>query len=229
MSSALLRSHTSRNLRRCVNPELRRLIPEKVHACMRGQRVVFRSLTPMNASSSAFQTYRKYHVSVNPSFRSSLQLMLPVRRRRRGTARKTEQRTDDENPEEDDGTTTLERLHSPVQDLDEFSQASTQLLDKLEKAMEPMKMYNEIFVTKRADGEIGEIFTIDLGPKLGLYQVEISLDERVFEYCSPISGRLLYCLSSSTREWVNVDDGHQFEGILVRDLLRSNCIGLPKL
>jgi frataxin-like iron-binding protein CyaY len=120
-------------------------------------------------------------------------------------------------------------MHSPVSDTYEFNQAATRLLDKIEQAVEPMKAYNEVFYTKRSDGEIGEMFTIDLGPKVGIYQMEVSLEECVFEYSSPISGKLLYCLSSATGEWVNTDDGHQFEGILVRDLLRSNCIGLPKL
>ena len=172
---------------------------------------------------------RAFHSSVHSNFRSSPQLMLPVRRRRRGTARKTEPRADDATSEEDDGMSTLERMHSPVSDTCEFNQAATRLLDKIEQAVEPMKAYNEVFYTKRLDGDIGEMFTIDLGPKVGIYQMEVSLEECVFEYSSPISGKLLYCLSSATGEWVNTDDGHQFEGILVRDLLRSNCIGLPKL
>jgi hypothetical protein len=120
-------------------------------------------------------------------------------------------------------------MHSPVTDSREFNQAAVRLLDKIEQAVEPMKLYNKVFVTKRTFGDLGEIFSIDLGPKLGIFQIEIGEDERVFEYSSPISGKLLYCLSSSTGEWVSVDDGHQFEGIIVRDLLRSNCIGLPKL
>mmetsp|Transcript_27644 Transcript_27644/g.60868 ORF Transcript_27644/g.60868 Transcript_27644/m.60868 type:complete len:245 (-) Transcript_27644:13-747(-) len=163
-------------------------------------------------------------------FHSSATSMLPVRRRRRkGATRKIE--TDESSPSEesDDGTTTLQRMHAPVTNPLEFSQASLGLLEKIERAVEPMKAYNETFVTKRSRGEIGEMFTIDLGPKAGLYQIETSVDEQVFEYTSPISGKLLYCLSSTTGEWVNMDDGHRFEGIFVRDLLRSNCIGLPDL
>ena len=173
------------------------------------------------------ETRHIFHSSSYSEFRSSPELLMPVRRRRRGTARKVEPREDDS--EENDGTTTLERLHAPVTDQAIFDQESCRLLDKIEKAMEPMKVCNEIFITKREDGERGEIYTIDLGAAIGIYQVEISQDEHVFEYSSPVSGKLLYCLSSATGEWVNIDDGHQFEGILVRDLLRSNCIGLPKL
>ena len=42
-----------------------------------------------------------------------------------------------------------------------------------------MKLCNEIFITKREDGERGEIYTIDLGAEIGIYQVEISQDEHV--------------------------------------------------
>ena len=163
------------------------------------------------------------------NFHSSARVLLPVRRRRRGTARKIETPDGDSTSDENDSTTTLQRIHAPITNSPEFSKAASHFLDKIEQAVEPMKSNNEIFMTKRSDGELGEIFTIDLGPKIGLYQIEMSQDEHVFEYSSPISGKLLYCLSSMTGEWVNIDDGHQFEGILVRDLLRSNCIGLPNL
>ena len=204
-------------------------ISEIAHAFRGAPGAIVQILRPTELSSVACHKSRAFHSSVHSNFRSSPQLMLPVRRRRRGTARKTEPRADDASSEEDDGMSTLERMHSPVSDTYEFSQAATRLLDKIEQAVEPMKAYNEFFNTKRSDGEIGEMFTIDLGPKVGIYQMEISQEECVFEYSSPISGKLLYCLSSATGEWVNTDDGHQFEGILVRDLLRSNCIGLPKL
>lgn len=184
---------------------------------------------PIDSSPGMCSKIHAFHSSSYSEFHSSPQLMMPVRRRRRGTTRKTEPRAEDSTSEENDGITTLERIHSPVTDSHEFDQASSRLLDKIEKAVEPMKSCNEIFDIKRADGELGEIFSIDLGPKVGIYQIEISQDEHVFEYSSPVSGKLLYCLSSATGEWVNIDDGHQFEGILVRDLLRSNCIGLPKL
>ena len=188
-----------------------------------------RTFGAMDLSWRACRKSHSFHSSACSIFRPTPQLMLPVRRRRRGTARKSEPRAEESTSEENDGTTTLERIHSPVTNSYEFGQAASLLLDKIEQAVEPMKLQNDVFITKREDGELGEIFSIDLGPKVGMYQIEISQDEHVFEYSSPISGKLLYCLSSATREWVNIDDGHQFEGILVRDLLRSNCIGLPQL
>jgi len=162
-------------------------------------------------------------------FHSSAQALLPVRRRRRGAKqfkKSTESLTSDDESTETTATT-LQRLHAPVSSK-EFCQGASELLDKLEEALEAMKIKNDFFITKRSRGDLGEIFTIDLGPKEGLYQIEISENEHVFEYTSPISGKLLYCLSSIANTWINIDDGHQFEGILVRDLLRSNCLGLPK-
>eukprot|EP00531_Pseudo-nitzschia_arenysensis_P013260 CAMPEP_0116155638 /NCGR_PEP_ID=MMETSP0329-20121206/22417_1 /TAXON_ID=697910 /ORGANISM="Pseudo-nitzschia arenysensis, Strain B593" /LENGTH=194 /DNA_ID=CAMNT_0003652691 /DNA_START=213 /DNA_END=793 /DNA_ORIENTATION=+ len=194
------------------------MAPEKIHAWRGAAHVPIRGLGTICLSPGMYNNKKPFHSSTHSEFHSTPQLLLPVRRRRRGTTRKTEPRSEDPASDENDGITTLERIHAPVTNSHEFDLASSRLLDKIEKAMEPMKVSNEIFNTKRADGELGEIFTIDLGPKVGIYQIEISQDEHVFEYSSPISGKLLYCLSSATGEWVNIDDGHQFEGILVRDL-----------
>ena len=118
--------------------------------------------------------------------------------------------------------------HPPIQDTQIFRHAASALLDKLETALHPMKSKNEVFVISREDGDIGEIFKLDLGPSVGHYLIEISEDECLMQYSSPISGRILYFLSGSTNEWIAVDDGHSFEGIFVRDLIRQ-CQGLPNL
>mmetsp|Transcript_8430 Transcript_8430/g.9680 ORF Transcript_8430/g.9680 Transcript_8430/m.9680 type:complete len:227 (+) Transcript_8430:51-731(+) len=160
------------------------------------------------------------------NFHSSTQVLLAVRRRRRG-AKNVWKSTENLTSNDESTETTLQRRHAPVNSK-EFYQSASEFLDQLEEAVEAMKIVNDFFITKRSRGDLGEIFTIDLGPKEGLYTVEISEMEHVFEYTSPISGKLLYCLSSITNTWINIDDGHQFEGILVRDLIRSNCLGLPK-
>jgi hypothetical protein len=118
--------------------------------------------------------------------------------------------------------------HNPVVDTTQFCEAGGELLTKLENALEPMKAMNDTFVVERSQGEMGEVLTIDLGPKEGCYRIEMSEAEHVFEYTSPISGKLLYILSASTGEWVGSEDGHIFEGLIVRDLIRQ-CQGLPKL
>ena len=42
----------------------------------------------------------------------------------------------------------------------------------------------------------------------------------------PVSGTLHYVFDDRLERWVNADDGHDLEGILVRDLLRQ-CRGFP--
>ena len=166
---------------------------------------------------------RKWFHSSNPS-------SFPIRRRRRGD-------TPIESNGSVDGTTVADSggdfnrnalQHQPVQDTQIFQEAVNALFDKLERALTPMKAKNDTFIITRSQGDMGEIFQLDLGPKEGSYQIYVSEEEHVFEYSSPISGKILYCLSASTGNWVGVDDGNAFEGILVRDLIRQ-CQGLPNL
>ena len=142
-------------------------------------------------------------------------------------ARQSEGTTDGENTSSET-VASVPMQHPPIQDTQIFRHAASALLDKLETALHPMKSKNEVFVISREDGDIGEIFKLDLGPSIGHYLIEISEDECVMQYSSPISGQILYFLSGSTNEWIAVDDGHSFEGIFVRDLIRQ-CQGLPNL
>jgi hypothetical protein len=170
------------------------------------------------------------------NFHASYHALHPVRRRRRGESQHSEGPPPSEritNITEDSVNEGPQRScvatqHPPVLDTMHFRHAASELLDKLERALEPMKAKNDFFLVERLDGEIGEVFKLDLGPKEGFYQLEFSEDECIFQYSSPISGQLLYCLSSVSGEWVGCDDGHSFEGIFVRDLIRQ-CQGLPDL
>jgi len=158
---------------------------------------------------------------------------LPVRRRRvppGTTSSTTTNHNNNSDSSEEVGQKRSSALkHSSVDDDTEFVRAATMLLDKLEKALQPMKPpMNDFFVMERFFGDFGEVLTIDLGPKEGKYRIEMSLDDHVFEYSSPISGKILYVLSAETGEWVGMEDGHSFEGLLVRDLIRQ-CRGLPNL
>jgi hypothetical protein len=170
-----------------------------------------------NIAIEANEVSRLMHqVVTTRTFHHSSPVLFPVRRRRRGAV--TTKRTEEDNDGDDDaemspgGGNTLR--HTPVTDTVKFRMAAKNLFDKLEIALEPMKKKNEIFIITREEGDLGEIFKIDVGPKEGFYQIEVSEDEHVFEYSSPISGKILYCLSASTGEWVGVDDGNAFEGIL---------------
>jgi frataxin-like iron-binding protein CyaY len=176
---------------------------------------------------------KNYYESKN-CYHSSAQTLLAVRRRRRGAKQiiaksVAEKLSTSDDDDENDETSTLQRLHNPISNSKEFYQAASELLDKLEVALEPMKSINDFFITERSKGDLGEIYKIDLGPTKGLYTIEISETEHVFEYGSPVSGTYIYCKSSITGQWINISDGHHFEGMLVRDLIRSDCLGLPKL
>ena len=166
------------------------------------------------------------------TYHSSARSFRPARRRRGGIAQLEEYSSSNKNDSDNDSETERRRgvglQHPSVQDVSHFRQAANDLLDKLERALEPMKAKNDYFVVERSDGEIGKVLKLDLGPKLGYYEIEFSEDECIFQYSSPISGQILYCLSSITGEWVGCDDGHLFEGIFVRDLIRQ-CQGLPDL
>jgi len=191
--------------------------------------------------------YYYYYSHPVRCFHASVPALLPVRRRRRGAKRIVDSETttttsnqnhnsnssssndDIDDDDDNDGSNTVGALqHAFVQDTARFRQAAKELFDKLERALEPMKAKNDPFLITRYPGDIGEIFKLDLGPKEGFYQIEISEEEHVFEYSSPISGNILYCLSAKTGEWVGLEDGNAFEGIFVRDLIRQ-CQGLPAL
>ena len=161
------------------------------------------------------------------SFHATSSTDFPVRRRRHrasggGTTSNGEGDSSSSNPPENP------LKHEAVVNTALFTKEAGDLLTKLERSLESMKAKNEIFIISRKDGDIGEILTIDLGPKDGTYRIEISEQEHMFEYTSPISGKLLYILSADTGEWVGAEDGHLFEGLLVRDLIRQ-CQGLPNL
>lgn len=118
--------------------------------------------------------------------------------------------------------------HVAVVESEVFRREADALLTKIERALQPMKEKNEIFVVTRRWEDLGPTLSIDLSPKDGSYIVEVNEEEHLLQFSSPISGSQLYILSQRTGEWVGAEDGHLFEGLLVRDLIRQ-CQGLPDL
>ena len=195
----------------------------------RSSNLVASAITATYESSSISSPYiPSYSSQQRLDYHSTPQIDFPARRRRRPSPhRNPNGRTQDESTSSSDETKFDSPLkHDAVDDNEKFLKAATDLLTKVEMALEPMKSKNETFILNRSEGDIGEILTLDLGPTLGNYSIEISNDEHCFEYSSPISGKLLYVLSSQTGDWVGQNDGHSFEGLLVRDLIRY-CNGMP--
>jgi len=111
-----------------------------------------------------------------------------------------------------------------VTDMLQFVIAAQDFLDKIEDALEPMKKHNEVFIITREASKL----TVTLRPGDGEYSLEIYEDSHSIMMQTPLSGKFGYCLSASTSEWVNEEDGHSLEGMLVRDMIRQ-CNGFPEL
>jgi Frataxin-like domain len=118
----------------------------------------------------------------------------------------------------------------------EFRKASVALLDKLYEALLPMKEVNDPFFLSRgydsSDVGGGEFILIELGPLHGQYMIKVVVEQCILIFQSPLSGQYDYYLankySEKPGEWISSQDRHNFEGLLVRDLIRQ-CKGLPNL
>ena len=162
----------------------------------------------------------------------------PVRRRRRGggitptTTPEAKSETDTDEDSKDDKQGFKRTEYGPVTDPEKFAKAASTLMDKLFHALKPLERFNQEFILTRGidDEEYagGEFILIDLGPVNGQYTIQVDLEQSLLILQSPISGQLVYILSKATNEWCGAEDGHAFEGMLVRDLIRQ-CNGVPNL
>lgn len=72
-----------------------------------------------------------------------------------------------------------------------------------------------------------EQLVLAVGAK-GNYRFHYSPATNRFIYLSPVSGSQQYVYDIDEKTWVGYRDGHDFFGILTRDLIRHS-IGLPKI
>ena len=157
------------------------------------------------------------------SYHATSQLSFPVRRRR-GKASLHLEEAKDEDDEFD-----MSRLQHEAVTGAEFVEASEELLNELYEALHPLQAINDnMFLTRGGEEGVGEFLLIDLGPANGQYNVQIDNENAILVFSTPISGQLEYVLSKKTGEWCGIDDGHNFKGLLVRDLIRQ-IKGVPKL
>lgn len=113
-----------------------------------------------------------------------------------------------------------------VKSKSKFTKQAKIFLTKAQNALEPMKAYNEIFNITRTSNEQGEVLTIGLAPSEGQYVLQVDEDILTLSLLSPMSGNYTYVLCENTNEFVGMEDGHNLEGMIVRDLIR-HCNGLP--
>jgi hypothetical protein len=165
-------------------------------------------------------------------FHTTPSLSFAIRRRRRGqavaptpTSDNIEYDTDDEEDGQPEPGDSRDAVLDPIQ----FQQGGDALLEKIQVAMEPMQRANDhFFVSRGTEEEMGDFLLIDVGPVHGQYTLQIDLEQKCLVFQTPISGQYTYRLSESKGEWFNEIDGHAFEGLLVRDLIRQ-VKGIPKL
>lgn len=171
-------------------------------------------VNPVNQSNS-----KKFHVSQSPQF--------VVGRRRRPSGTSTSQSpgnlgADGAKSEKDKGSKEL------VRDPSTFVAEGMALLNKIMKALRPLEEINNPFLlTMSVDEDEKNFISLDLGALHGQYIIKLDTKQQVLIFTSPISGRLTYNLETNG-DWSNVQDRHNFEGLLVRDLIRQ-IKGVPKL
>jgi len=148
-------------------------------------------------------------------------------------------RKESENTSGPSSSTTEDRhpIHKPqniVQDRIVFQNAVNAFLDKVQKAVEPMKQYNSIFIITRDQsssndtGVRGQSLSIRLKPNVGSFILQADYDTCTLSLTTPMSGSFTYVLCYQTRQFIGIEDSHILEGMLVRDLIRT-CHGLPAL
>jgi frataxin-like iron-binding protein CyaY len=152
-----------------------------------------------------------------PSYMCSVHVRHHSLRRRRGS-------TDSPPSDGSMAVNAASAVNRPVRVMDtlEFVIAAQDLLEKIEKSLEPMKKHNDNFIVHRNYNKL--TLTIGFGDE---YSLEIDEDSNTVIMQSPLSGRFNYVLCSSTKNWVDEEDGHILEGMFVRDLIKQ-CNGVPQ-
>lgn len=166
----------------------------------------------------------------------SISMTKPTRRRRAGPhSNRVSERDRNEG---------VERSMPKVSPKD-FASCSMNLLDKLNQRCLPLTKINDNMKVVKGDSCIdktakalgiesndslidGPYLLVDVGPVDGRYVLIVDMERRLVLFQSPISGHLLYEYHSPTETWMNIQDGHNLEGIFVRDLCRK-IKGYPNL
>ena len=169
-------------------------------------------------------------------FHGTRALGMPTRRRRSNPGGGI-----DESDREEPGIVRGNPFVSP----DDFHSLSVQLLEKLyERCLPLMKINDSMKIVHGAscidenaklhgievnDSEVdGPYLLVDLGPLHGQYVLIVDKKRRLVLFQSPISGHLLYDYNIPSETWMNLQDGHNLEGMFVRDLCRK-IKGYPNL
>ena len=100
-------------------------------------------------------------------------------------------------------------------------------MNELYRALLPLQSINDnLTLIRDIEPEVGEHILVDLGPN-NQFHIQIDVPSEVLSFQSPISGQKHYILHQN--EWCDVEDGHNFKGLLVRDMIRQVPRGVPRL
>lgn len=217
-------------VRNCVSPSHNRII--KVVTSTVGDINNNITIQPFRARSHVI-SQQKFHSSSRDDSTAENASSTGTRVRRRRVRRGASSQINDLTSQNDNGgnKSTEERTSSNGgkngPNIRTFLPAARKFLARTEKALEPMKRTNDVFIIKRDSNEQGDNLTLRLKPGEGNYILQVDEEMLTLTLSSPMSGIYTYVLCPKTGSFIGMDDGHIAEGMIVRDLIR-HCTGMPQ-
>ena len=111
-----------------------------------------------------------------------------------------------------------------VKDQIEFRRRADEYCMLLNEKLKPMQAWNDIFRINQTSND----FELQLQPDLGTFTLHFDDELCMIEMTSPRSGSFTYVYCTETNRWRGKDDGHDLNGMLVRDLIQLSN-GVPDL
>lgn len=108
---------------------------------------------------------------------------------------------------------------------EEWTQRARDFTMRALKGLEAAALANAGSAYEDDNGDV----IVDYGENRGEMRFVVNAENRTLDVISPVSGGLQYAYDVSTDSWLHVHDRHDLRGIIVRDFLRSGCIGLPDI
>eukprot|EP00640_Fibrocapsa_japonica_P004147 CAMPEP_0113944582 /NCGR_PEP_ID=MMETSP1339-20121228/34650_1 /TAXON_ID=94617 /ORGANISM="Fibrocapsa japonica" /LENGTH=222 /DNA_ID=CAMNT_0000949831 /DNA_START=142 /DNA_END=810 /DNA_ORIENTATION=+ /assembly_acc=CAM_ASM_000762 len=118
-----------------------------------------------------------------------------------------------------------EHVHLPEV---QFQEAAKHLLDRVSSAVRPMASQNKPPFQVSVNANDGPTLTIDMGAEKGAYYLKVVEDHQEVMLTSPMSGAIMYFFSPENGRWLGVNDNHDMEGLITRDMIHQGCLGYPK-
>ena len=117
----------------------------------------------------------------------------------------------------------------------DFSAKSEDVLNLICKALQPIVEHNpgyEIF-RETSDTEEGGSVTAEVSldctvRNKGVYVFKIDFQAKCMVVQTPVTGLYTYTYDGETDQWLSTLDGHDFRGLVTRDILRQQTLGIPK-